>query len=248
MTHSVLELAKLLRSKMYVIAFTGAGISTDSGIPDFRSEGGGLWNRINPEFLSARTLRTNPALFYKYFRQIDSAIRGKQPNPGHLAIAELSRLGIVRSVITQNIDGLHQKAGSKRVFEVHGNLKTCVCTRCRRVYPYEVLRAALSHGGDIPVSPCCSQCLRPGVVLFGDKMAPDFLEAREEAFRAHFALVIGTSLTVYPAAEIPLAVGDFAIINRENTAMDDRAAIRVEGDISAVLTELVDILKTIPSI
>lgn len=246
MPESVTDLARMLCAANYVMAFTGAGISTDSGIPDFRSKGEGLWERIDPELLSVTTLRSDPALFYRYYREMDRILADKQPNTGHLALVELSRLRIVRAIVTQNIDGLHQKAGSRRVFEVHGNLQGCRCMACRTEYPYQLLRDRLREE-EVPLSPCCRKILRPNVVLFGDNMAADFNAAREEARRSDFALVIGTSLTVYPAADIPLSVGRFAIINREETALDHHAVLRVSGPISDVLTELVQLVGKVRS-
>ncbi|MDR3591948.1 MAG: NAD-dependent deacylase [Negativicutes bacterium] len=239
MTEPIDQLARMLCSSNYVMAFTGAGISTDSGIPDFRSKGDGLWERIDPGLLSIGTLRSDPELFYRYYREMDNVLADREPNSGHLALVELARLRIIRAVVTQNIDGLHQKAGSKRVFEVHGNLRGCRCMACRTEYPYLLLREKLREK-KLPLSPCCRKVLRPNVVLFGDPMADDFATAREEAFRSDFALVIGTSLTVYPAAEIPLAVGRFAIINREETALDEQAVLRISGPISKVLTVLTE--------
>ncbi len=238
MSEPIDQLARMLCGANHVIAFTGAGISTDSGIPDFRSKGEGLWERIDPEVLSIGTLRSDPELFYRYYREMDKMLADKQPNSGHLALVDLARLRIIRAVVTQNIDGLHQKAGSRRVYEVHGNLRGCRCTACKTEYPYLLLREKLREE-KLPLSPCCKAVLRPNVVLFGDAMAADFAAAREEARRSDFALVVGTSLTVYPAADIPLAVGRFAIINREETALDDHAVLRINGPISQVLAALV---------
>lgn len=226
------DLAGLLLDSNYVIAFTGAGMSTESGIPDFRSKGEGLWEKVDPELLSIRTLRADPKLFYRYYRLLDNSVQGKTPNQGHQALAELSRLGVVRAVVTQNIDGLHQAAGSPRVLEVHGGVQHCRCMRCQKEYPYAMLHEALAGDGEaVPLSPCCGAVLRPGVVLFGDMMSPDFTRAQQEAFRADFALVLGTSLSVYPAAEIPLEVGRFAIINREPTPFEAQAVLAIRGAI-----------------
>ncbi|MDR3565633.1 MAG: NAD-dependent deacylase [Negativicutes bacterium] len=242
----IVQLAKMLCAANYAIAFTGAGISTDSGIPDFRSKGDGLWERIDPELLSVGTLRSNPALFYRYWREMDKMILNREPNNGHKALVDLSALRTIRAVVTQNIDGLHQQAGSRRVYEVHGSFNGCRCLACKAEYPYSLLREKLAEA-EIPVSPCCRKVLRPNVVLFGDSMADDFAAAREEARRSDFALVVGTSLTVYPAAEIPLSVGRFAIVNREETALDHYAALRISGPISQVLTDLVEAVRVIRS-
>jgi NAD-dependent deacetylase len=243
MDKKIAALGELLMGANYAIAFTGAGISTESGIPDFRSPGSGLWEKIDPELLSARTLRTDPALFYRYWREMEKAVAGKLPNKGHAALAELSRLGRLRAVVTQNIDGLHQQAGSKRVFEVHGNLTSCRCMACKDEFPAAVLREQLAAGAEVPLSPCCQAVLRPSVVLFGDRMADDFAAAQQEAFRSDFALVVGTSLTVYPAAEIPLAVGRFAIVNRDETGYDDRAELRIAGPIGETLAKVVEYVR-----
>lgn len=240
MTGSIDQLAGLLISANYVMFFTGAGISTDSGIPDFRSKGAGLCERIDPELLSARTLRSDPLTFYHYYQKLDKILAGKQPNRGHLALVELSRLRVGRVVVTQNIDGLHQKAGSRRVLEIHGNLEGCFCMGCKKKYPYSLLQSGMASRDGIPFSPCCRVVLRPNVVLFGDKMAADFIKARDEAFRSDFVLVIGTSLTVYPAAEIPLIVGRFAVINREETDLDHNAMMTINGSISQILTKLTE--------
>lgn len=233
------RLARILRDRNYVIALTGAGISTEppSAIPDFRSPGSGIWTRLDPEALSVQALRANPALFYQRFVHLADAMANRQPNAGHLALAELSRLRVIRSVITQNIDGLHQMAGSPRVFEVHGSLRTCRCNVCKKRYPFSLLREALTIA-DVPCSPCCQALLRPDVVLFGDKMADDFQKAQEECFRADFALVIGTSLSVYPAAAIPQQVGAFAIINKEETPLDREAVMAVKAPVGETLVRL----------
>lgn len=153
-------------------------------------------------------------------------------------------MGVIRAVVTQNIDGLHQKAGCRRVLEVHGNLTNCRCTGCGKEYSYDVLDEQLKRKSFLPVSLCCAKLLRPAVVLFGDRMAPDFWAAKEEASGADFALVIGTSLTVYPAAEIPREAGRFAIINREGTPLDRQAVLKIKGSAGEILASLVKYMKT----
>lgn len=242
MNQDIKCLATILQDKKHVIAFTGAGISTESGIPDFRSKGEGLWEKINPEILSTRTLQRDPELFYKYFDMLENCVRGKQPNQGHTALAQLEKLDIIKAVVTQNIDGLHQAAGTKRVLEVHGNLTKCHCAKCGQEYSYDVMRLARSAQAE-PKSACCRAKMRPSVVLFGDTMPQDFMDAQQEAVRADFVLAIGTSLTVYPAAQIPQTVGDFAIINREKTALDGYARLVINKPIGETLNELVKYLQ-----
>ncbi len=243
MADKIAALGDMLLNANYAIAFTGAGISTESGIPDFRSRGGGLWEKIDPNMMSASTLRADPALFYRHWREIDGVFAGKAPNRGHTALADLSRLGVLRAVVTQNIDSLHQQAGSKRVFEVHGNRTTCRCLKCRHEYPMDVLREQIAAGAAVPLSPCCRAVLRPGVVLFGDRMAADFAAAQQEAFRSDFCLVAGTSLTVWPASEIPVAVGRFAIVNREPTPLDDQAVLCIAGPVGETLAAVAEYVR-----
>lgn len=243
MGSQIADLAEMLMTANYVIAFTGAGISTESGIPDFRSRNGGLWTRISPELLSAATLRADPELFYRHFRVMEQYLEDKEPNQGHRALADLSRLGILRGIVTQNIDGLHQKSGSRRVLEVHGNRRLCRCLACKAEYPYQLLGEQLAKGAAVPVSPCCTAVLRPNIVLFGDRMADDFTLARQEAFRSDLAVAVGTSLTVFPAAEIPLSAGRLVIINSEKTEFDHQAAMVVQGPAGPVLVRLVEKIR-----
>ena len=243
MSNEIRELAALLTARNYVMAFTGAGISTDSGIPDFRGSEASLWHTMDPKLLSSAVLRGQPDQFFRFYKQILPLLKGKKPNAGHYALAELSKLRIIKSVVTQNIDGLHQQAGSKRVVEIHGSSDRCLCVRCSREYSHDVLEEQL-RDGPIPFSPCCGEILRPTIVLFGDKMTASFRLAQEEAFRADFALVIGTSLSVFPAAELPLSVGMFGIINGSETPFDDKAAIVIRGSSSETLAKLVSEIKT----
>lgn len=237
-----MRLALMMNKANYVIVFSGAGLSTDSGIPDFRSAGG-IWRQIDPNLLSAAALRSDPARFFELFRRRMEVLEDKEPNPGHLAVAELSRLGVVRAVITQNIDGLHQKAGSKRVFEIHGNCHSACCLNCKLEYPYQLLKDQFIAGRQVPLSPCCQAVLRPNVVLFGDRMPPEFGLASQEAARSDLMLAIGTSLSVFPAAEIPLMARGFAVINQDSTGLDRHALLLLQAPLTSALTLLVESIK-----
>ncbi|MDK2883343.1 MAG: NAD-dependent deacetylase [Bacillota bacterium] len=239
----VKALAELLaKNKGRAVALTGAGISTESGIPDFRSPGTGLWNRIDPmEYLSADALYARPETFWKYFAEVFGPTLEAKPNAGHLALAELEEAGYITGVITQNIDGLHQKAGSRTVFEVHGHLRTVHCESCRQTYPMTEALAWLKKE-PIPHCPECGGRVRPDVVLFGDMMPPAFTQAVAAVERSSLVLVVGSSLTVSPANSLAFQTHHLAIINREPTPADGRADVVIRSaagaTLSAVLKEL----------
>lgn len=189
-----------------VIALTGAGISTESGIPDFRGPSG-LWKKYDPEEFTFSRFLSDPARFWSV--QISIAMDGfslfsAEPNPAHYALARLEELGKLNCIITQNIDGLHQKAGSKNVIEFHGNVREAVCIRCNSIFPIEKAVTKVMEG-ELP--PCCDYCggvLKPNAVLFGEPIPRDaLLRAEEEAMLCDLMLVIGTSAVVYPAADLP---------------------------------------------
>ncbi|MEW6182814.1 MAG: NAD-dependent deacylase [Bacillota bacterium] len=239
----IIKAAELLREASRAYAFTGAGVSTESGIPDFRSPGTGLWS--NPEMMSLATgdaLNREPVRFYNVFLPQWLAYREAQPNPAHRALAELEALGRLCGVITQNIDGLHHKAGSKSVWEVHGHLRHVVCSTCRMTAPFTVAEEALEKG-KLPPRCVCGGLLRPDVVLFGETMAPDFNRALIVLRQGcDFILSVGSSLTVYPAASLVESAGQLIIVNREPTPCDDRASVILRGNAGEILPELVKVV------
>src|SRR5512141_1705383 len=158
--------ARYLSSARHAIAFTGAGISTPSGIPDFRSHGSGLWTRSDPmKVASLTSFRRTPQVFFDWLRPLAQHIDRSMPNPAHLALAQMEQAGILKAVITQNIDGLHQQAGSRNVFELHGSVNTLSCAACREEFPMDEYRAAFVRNGAIPRCPHCQRALKPGIVL-----------------------------------------------------------------------------------
>ncbi|MEW6173573.1 MAG: NAD-dependent deacylase [Bacillota bacterium] len=242
----ILKAADLLRGASRAYAFTGAGVSTESGIPDFRSPGTGLWS--NPETLSLATgdaFNRDPVRFYDVFLPQWIGYREAQPNPAHRALAELEALGRLSGVITQNIDGLHHKAGSKAVWEVHGHLRHVVCSSCRTPASFAVAEEALQKGV-LPPRCACGGVLRPDVVLFGEAMAPDFSRAYTVLGRGcDLILVVGSSLTVYPAASLVELAGQLIIVNREPTPYDGRAAVTLRGNAGEILPELLEAVKVV---
>jgi NAD-dependent deacetylase len=235
-------LASLLRERQPCIVLTGAGISTESGIPDFRSPGG-IWAEVDPfEVASIQAFRDDPKRVWSFYRQRIHVLLDAEPNAGHRALAELERLGVVQAVVTQNIDMLHTRAGSRDVIEVHGSIRSSHCLRCGREEPLERVLAQLELR-PAPLCPACGDVLKPGVVLFGELLPVAAMErATELARAAGLVLVVGSSLEVWPVAGLPLEARAVAIVNRGPTALDEHAVLRVDGGAGEVLGAAVDLL------
>ncbi len=242
--NKIKALAGLINNCCKVYALTGAGCSTESGLPDFRSPGTGLWEKVDPlEYSTSQVLYNDPVSFYKFgfprFKQLSLA----RPNKGHHALAELEKLGFIKGLITQNIDGLHYKAGSKRIWEVHGHLRTATCTACGASHAFRTLVGKLDSG-EIPPRCSCRGLIRPDIVLFGDSMAEPYFEA-EQVLGAgcDLLLAIGTSLSVYPVAGLPRLASQLGIINLQPTPYDREAAVVITEKISIVLGDLLGELR-----
>jgi NAD-dependent protein deacetylase/lipoamidase len=243
---SVERLAELVRSSKRAVALTGAGISVPSGIPDFRSPGTGLWENVDPmEVAHIDVFLRDPQRFWSYYRPRFGMLADKEPNRAHRALAELEERGMLTAVVTQNIDTLHRKAGSRRVVEVHGTVDTASCWDCKRTYPRELVAQMFDADG---VARCeCGGAVKPDVVLFGE-MLPE--QAMEEAYalcaRADLLLCVGTSLEVYPVAGLPQvtrrAGGSLAIVTMGPTPYDSDADVRLEGDVVDELEALLAVL------
>lgn len=235
----------LLRTAHHAVALTGAGISTPSGLPDFRSPQSGLWEKDDPMVVaSIYGFRANPRAFYDWLRPLVTTMRQAQPNPAHLALARLESAGKLAAIITQNIDGLHQSAGSRRVLELHGSVRTANCTRCGREISGEWLAARLIESEDVPRCEKCGGILKPNVVLFGERL-PQWvlLEAQGEAETCDVMLVIGSSLTVTPAADLPITArqhgAEIIIVNAQPTYMDAQSAVVIHDDLATVVPQIV---------
>ncbi|HVH01168.1 MAG TPA: NAD-dependent protein deacylase [Miltoncostaeaceae bacterium] len=228
MPHSPEDLAAALAASEYAVVLTGAGISTESGIPDFRSPGG-VWEKFDPmEVGSLSTFISEPERFWSFHRPRIDMLADVQPNPAHLAVAELERRGIVRAVVTQNIDRLHAKAGSDPI-EVHGALDRGLCLRCQDAVSLDELVARADAAEDgVPRCSSCGFQLKSGVVLFGEPLPAAAIEAAyAEAARADLMLVIGSSLLVAPVSQLPGIVldngGTLAILTESETPYDGAA-------------------------
>jgi NAD-dependent deacetylase len=226
---SVERLAELIRERQPCVALTGAGVSTESGIPDFRSADG-IWATYDPaEVASIAGFRRDPARVWEFYERRLAVLADAEPNEAHRALAHLERVGLLEAVVTQNVDGLHQRAGSREVVEVHGSIQSAVCLRCGARYPAAQVRERL------PLPRCdCGEPLKPGVVLFGELLPVDAFErATALARRARLLLVVGSRLEVHPVAGLPLetvaAGGSVAIVNQGPTELDHLADVRLEA-------------------
>lgn len=234
----IARIAQILREPGRHWALTGAGISTESGIPDYRSPGTGLWEKMDPtRVASAEALFSDPVFFFKTNLPRWAKINEAMPNVGHLALAELERQGLIKGVVTQNVDSLHLKAGSQRVYEVHGHLRSGHCLRCGISFPFNEMLEQFQRGTNPPRCPCGGM-IRPDVVLFGDMMSEDFHKAEQELVQCDALLVVGTSLQVYPVASLPRYARRLIIINLMATPYDRDAEVVVQEPIGQVMTDL----------
>jgi len=237
------ELAELIRERQPCVVLTGAGVSTESGIPDFRSPTG-LWAKFDPlEYGSIEAFRRDPLKVWSFYRPRVAMLTEAEPNPAHTALAELERLGFVEAVVTQNIDLLHQRAGSQAVVEVHGSIRTSTCPGCGSRYELARVLELLAEAEEAPACPSCGQIVKPDVVFFGELLPPERIDrAYELARRARLLLVVGSALEVHPVAGLPLetigAGGDVAIVNRGPTAFDSKASLRIDGSAGEVLPQV----------
>ena len=236
---SAVELAALIHDRQPCVVLTGAGVSTESGIPDFRSPSG-LWATFDPlEYGSIEAFRADPLKVWSFYKPRVAMLTEAEPNAAHLALAELERRGFVEAVVTQNIDLLHGRAGSKEVVEVHGSIRTATCPGCGERYPLEQVLELLDDA-DAPACPACGAILKPDVVFFGELLPPEAIErAYELSRRARLLLVVGSALEVYPIAGLPeetlAAGGALAIVNHGRTPYDGRAVLRVGGSAGEIL-------------
>jgi len=245
--NTVEQAARLLVESRWTIALTGAGISVDSGIPDFRSPGG-LWDRFDPfEYAHIDAFLHDPEKVWTMLREMHDVIHGAKPNAGHFALAELEQLGILKAIITQNIDSLHQLAGSQEVIEFHGNSRKLVCLECGAKYNAEKVHERTKEKGVWP--PVCDhdgRVLKPDVVLFGEPIPVEAsVLAQRQARECDVILVIGTSAMVFPASGIPMLArqtGATVIeVNRTSTALTDSVAhISLHGSSTEILPRIVE--------
>lgn len=238
---SIKKAADLIRSSNHVVVLSGAGSSTPSGIPDFRSSGSGLWTRYSPlEVASLTTFRHQPEKFFEWFRPLVAHILLAKPNSSHVAYAELERGGYLKTIITQNIDGLHQRAGSQYVIEVHGTLNSLSCIGCYQKIPANGYIEPYIHGGEIPRCPKCNKILKPDVVLFEEQLPiTPWLKARETTRTCDLLIISGSSLVVMPVAGLPMMAlenqAKIIVINKTPTYIDEESDIVLYGDVAEIV-------------
>lgn len=239
--NAIAKIARLIAASNHAIAFTGAGISTESGIADFRSPGG-VWSRYQPvlfrDFLSSEDARRQ---YWKMKKEGYHELKMAKPNDGHRSLARLEAAGKLIAVITQNIDGLHQDAGSRRVLELHGTSRYCLCLDCdARIDPDEVQKR-LEAGVEIPLCDHCGGLIKSATISFGQSLPQDVLtEAFDLSLSTDLVLALGSSLVVEPAASIPLQAKNngakLVIINRTETPLDGLADVVVHEPIGTTLS------------
>ena len=239
---SAAALAALIRERQPCVVLTGAGVSTESGIPDFRSDTG-IWAETDPdEVASIRAFGRDPERVWRFYRERIHVLREAKPNAAHHSLAELERRGLVSAVVTQNIDMLHSRAGSREVIEVHGSIRSAQCLRCLWAEPADDVLEQLEER-PVPLCPQCSEILKPGVVLFGELLPRGAMErATDLARTAGLVLVVGSSLEVWPVAGLPLEARRFAIVNRGPTPFDDRAELTIDASAGETLAAVVEAL------
>ena len=236
-TGSAQSLARLISRAESVLALTGAGISTPSGIPDFRSPGTGMWANVDPMAVAHIDVLTNdPSMFWAFYSERFTTLGEVKPNRAHEVLVELEEKGILTGVVTQNVDRLHGLAGTRELIELHGSIDRSPCTGCELEWDLEEVRQRASADGEGIPRCDCGEMIRPGVVLFGE-MLPQaaLIRAGELASQADLIICIGSSLEVHPAGGLPLLTlaegGALAIVTEGPTPLDSRAAVRLRGDV-----------------
>ncbi len=246
---SITKLAKMIVKATQTVVLTGAGISTESGIPDFRSPGG-LWEKFAPEIYgNIRSFLKDPSKFWEMAEKIAPNLFNAKPNPGHYALAELENLNLIKAIITQNVDGLHQKAGSVLVYEVHGNIERFNCLGCNVSYQKnDILKKLKKEKHHPPSCDVCGAPLKPSAVLFGEQLPKfELYSSHALAEKSDLMIVAGSSLEVYPVSEFPLLNvkygGKVVIINDLPTHFDDKAELVINGKLGTILPLVVEKVK-----
>jgi NAD-dependent deacetylase len=237
--------ADIIRVSRCTVALTGAGISTPSGIPDFRSVHGGLWEQYDPfEVASLSAFRYHPEKFFNWIKPLAQKMHHANPNSAHVALAQLEKAGFLKTIITQNIDGLHQRAGAKNVLEVHGSMEKLTCVGCYRKYAAADFETSYYEHGIIPLCPQCNHILKPDVVLFGEQLPVwTWLAAQDACTHCDLMLVAGSSLEVLPVAGLPMRAlengAHLIVVNNTATYIDVRADFVFTEDVAEVIPRIV---------
>lgn len=238
--------ADIIRGSKRGVVLTGAGISTPSGIPDFRSTNSGLWEKYDPMLVASLTaFRYQPERFYDWLRTLAKSIYYAAPNQAHLGLAKLEHAGYIQTVITQNIDGLHQRAGFQKVLEVHGSMRSLTCIQCYRHADAAPFMDAYLEQGQIPRCVDCGGIMKPDLVLFGEQLPQrTWLAAQDACKKCDLMIVAGSSLEVLPVASLPMRAlengAHLILINQSETYLDVRADVVFHEDVDLIIPLLVD--------
>ena len=242
------RLAQLIRDHQPCVALTGAGVATESGIPDFRSPTG-IWAKFDPmEYATLSAFRRDPEKVWWFYRQRIEMLTAATPNSGHHALAELEQLGLLSAIVTQNIDMLHGKSGSEEVIEVHGSIRTASCQSCGEPHALDRVERLLQADDGAPRCEECAGVLKPDVVFFEEQLPVAAIDRAYALARgAGLLLVVGSTLEVHPVAGLPeLTVatgGHVAIVNLGPTSFDRRATLKIEASAGETLQATVDLLR-----
>jgi NAD-dependent deacetylase len=246
------QASRLIQNAKNLVAFTGAGISTDSGIPDFRSDTG-LWKQTDVDPLEVASLfgfRRNPQAFYDWVKPLANTILMAKPNPSHIALADLETQGILTAIITQNIDILHTRAGNKTIYELHGHMRQTTCIRCYQVFDGVPILEQFLLDGHVPHCEHCGGVLKPNVILFGEQLpVRELRDAQQSAKQCDVMLIIGSSLEIAPANQLPVIAkrnnAKIIIINLDETHLDHMADVVIHARSSLVLPQILAHLQDV---
>ena len=246
------QATRLIQNAKNLVAFTGAGISTDSGIPDFRSDTG-LWKQTDVDPLEVASLfgfRRNPQAFYDWVKPLANTILMAKPNPSHIALADLEAQGILTAIITQNIDILHTRAGNKTIYELHGHMRETTCIRCYKVFDGLPILEQFLLDGRVPHCEHCGGVLKPNVILFGEQLpVRELRDAQQSAKQCDVMLIIGSSLEIAPANQLPVIAkrnnAKIIIINLDETHLDHMADVVIHARSSLVLPQILAHLQDV---
>jgi NAD-dependent deacetylase len=233
------EAVKLLEQSHYAVVLTGAGISEESGIADYRYSDRGLWTMLDPDDFTIQRYKENPNAFYEIGAPYFSMLEQAKPNETHTVLTELEKRGLVKVIITKNFDGLHQMAGSKNVLEIYGTLKSASCLSCNLQVEINDIAADLEKGR----APLCAKCgepLKPDMAFADEPLPPDYYKAHEEAGRADLVIVIGTNMLASPTKELLEHVNNLIIINRSPTAYDQQAKVVINDSPARIMKLLLE--------
>lgn len=251
--HKIKQATHIIHTANNLVAFTGAGISTDSGIPDFRSDVSGLWKRADIDPLEVASLfgfRRNPQTFYEWVRPLANTILNATPNSAHEALVTLETDGLLTSVITQNIDMLHTRAGNTNVYELHGHMRLTTCIRCYHEFDGVPILEQFLMDGLVPHCPDCGGVLKPNVILFGEQLpVRELRQAQEASKKCDVMLIIGSSLEVAPANQMPIIakrnMAKIIIINLEETHLDHIADVVIHARAAQILPQILTHLQDV---